>query len=174
MSFSIFARGTGGYHHQRNHADEGDVYDLATALGRIGAMSGGVRGVVENEVAGAVPNSDGGLLAALNTMGTMQMMDLLVTNFTLALARSGQMRVSITARSPGLISTGPSRNLTALYSTRDNTPVRNFISDLTPTLEAADLNRFMVIGAIAQVFGMWNGRAAPRGEHMINMEITAT
>ena len=75
MAFRIFARGKGDYHHTRNHSDEGDVYDFATALSRMDSLSGGVRGVVENEIAGAVPNKDGGLQAALNTMGTLACMD---------------------------------------------------------------------------------------------------
>ncbi|MCP5088179.1 MAG: hypothetical protein GY952_15410 [Rhodobacteraceae bacterium] len=174
MSFRLFARGTGDYHHTRNYSDEGDVYDLAEALGRVDALSGGVSGVIENEVANAVPNSDGGFQAALNAMGTMQCMSLLRTNFTLALANAGQMTVFVAARSPNLIFPDTSDCFTGYYTTRDYSPVRDFIRDVNPTLETADLNRFRVIGAIAEVLGAWNGSPAPRGERLLNITVTDT
>jgi hypothetical protein len=174
MSFRIFARGTGNYHHTRNHADEGDVYDLAEALGRIDSLSGGVRGVIENEVAGAVPNSDGGLQAALNAMGTMVSMDLMRTNFTLTLARAHRMTIFVSARTDNMILPDSHDNFSMTYSTRDRSPLRDFMLDLTPTLEAAGLNRFRVIGAIAEVLGAWNGQPAPRGERLLNIAITNT
>ena len=97
------------------------------------ALSGGVRGVVENEIAGAVPNSDGGIQAALSAMGTMQSIDLLRTNFTLALIRARQMRVFVSARTSGMpFFPDTTDSLSRIYSTRDRNQVREFIQDLNP------------------------------------------
>ena len=174
MSFRLFARGTGNYHHSKDYGDEGDVYDLADALGRFGAMSDGVASTVTNELSGAVPNSDFGLQTGLNSTGGLTNVDLLRTNFTLALVNARQMMVFVHARSPNLIFPADSANTVANYTATGRSPARDFMRHIHPTLETAGLNRFVVIGALAEVFGVWGGDGGPWGERMLNITITNT
>ncbi len=174
MSFRLFARGTGRFHHSSDYADEGDVYDLAAVAGRISASTGGVGSIVQNEVTSAVPNNDFGLQAALNVGGGLVNAHLLRTNFELALARASTMTVFVDARSPNMIFPDTAANTIGTYRTSDRAPFRDFMTDINPVLEATDLNRFMVLGAMAEVFGAWNGRRAPGGERQLNMTVTDT
>lgn len=188
MSFRLFARGTGGYSHSREYADEGDVYDLGTALSRIGAMGGVARaasqglrsageaaaGAAVGEAGGQIPNSDGGFQAALNTLGSFVAIDALRDSFTLTLARAHSMLIFVDARSPNLILSDDHANFSFRYSVSDRSTAGDFLRDLNPVLEEADLNRFMVISRIAAVLANWNGRRAPRGQCQLNIFVTNT
>lgn len=179
MSFRIFARGTGDFHHSSDNADEGDVYDMAALMSRISSATGGVSGIVQNEALSAVPNNDFGLATALNVGGGLIMADLLRTNFTLALAHAGHMTIYVAATGtnaiiPDSMFPPDSANMRRTYRTSDYTPFADFMTDLNPVLESAGLNRFMLLGAIAQVFGAWNGQRARVGERMLNIILTDT
>lgn len=176
MSFRIFARGTGGFSFNRNRPDEGDVFDIETALGRAMSLEGGVRGVVENEVTGAM-SADSPLQQALTTMGTLTCLDQLHTQFILTLAEFHNMTISLSARQPHLaIWPASGGNSMYRYSSRDSAPFRQFLRDIHPALEAADLNGFAVLCALAEVFSRWSleGSEARNGLCQLNIELTAT
>ncbi len=120
------------------------------------------------------PNSDFGLQTGLNSMGGLTNVDLLRTNFTLALVNARQMMVFVHARSPNLIFPADSANTVANYTATSRSPARDFMRHIHPTLETAGLNRFVVIGALAEVFGVWGGDGGPWGERMLNITITNT
>jgi len=173
MSFRIFAAGTGDFGLSRNYTDEGDAYDLASALNRINSLSSAGSAIAE-EIGSHGP--DNAVQTATRAVGTLVSIDLLRTNFLLAHASFAPMRIAVTARDPGgVFSTDTVRHVSLHFSATDHQPFRYFMEQVTPVLEGADLNRFRVLAAMAEVFARWStegGRA--NGAAMLNFEITST
>ncbi|QZH75479.1 MAG: hypothetical protein JY451_02350 [Erythrobacter sp.] len=178
MSFRIHAAGTGGFRHQRNWTDEGDVYDLASAMSLAASTSGGVRGVATeygtSRVLGLTDaTSDSPVQRATRTVGTLTCMHTLNDAFTLALAERSRMQIAVTAQSPSSMPFFPDvgGHLRYTYDSRDN--FYDFMCDLTPKLEAANLNRFTVLCALAEAFALWPHHGT-RGIAMLVVQLTGT
>jgi len=175
MSFRIFASGTVGFTRTRNWPDEGDVFEIASAAGRVSAAGGGVSGLVENEAASAV-TPDSAVQQALTATGMIACAHQLNNQIALAYATLAPMIVSLTARRSNLIMPDSSGFTTVVLSRGVHNPYQTFIRAVYPVLERTDLNRFTVLCALAEVFSLWSlsGSGASGGQSLLNITVTAT
>ncbi len=178
MSFHIHAAGTGGFRHTRNWGDEGDIYDIASAMSLANSARDGPGALASEYVTGEILGSNdvtsmGPVERSTFTVGTLACMGALNDAFTLALAERSRMQIAITAQSPSSMPFFPDvgGHMRFTYEARDS--FYDFMSDLTPRLEAADLNRFTVLCALARVFNEWPSYGS-RGIPMLVVTITGT
>lgn len=178
MAFRIHAVGTGGFHWERNYADEGDVYDLAQAMQLALATPGGVRGVAEewgtNEVLSQTEaTSDSPVQRGTRAIGQITCMDTLRTAFLIALAERHNIQISVFARTPSSIPFWPDSSAYSRfrYEARDARPFWDFLNDITPKLEECGLNGFTVLCAIAAAIARWPMRRT-RSLAMLNIHLT--
>ena len=173
MSFRMFAAGTGGFNHTREHADEGDVFDLATLMGRMNASVGGVRSFAQNEVQGAV-TPDSALQQGLVAMGTITCVDSLRTQFQLTQARFSTMTLAVSTRRTNTIMPDDAGHTSVTCRSSDHDAFRNFMRHVHPVLEKTELNRFAVLCAMAQVLSEWSlSGARASGRAMLHMQISS-
>lgn len=178
MSFRIHAAGTGGFIHTRNWGDEGDIYDIASAMSLANSASGGPGSLASEYATGEILGSTeatsmGPVERSTFAVGSITCMHTLNDAFTLALAERSRMQIAITAQSPSSMPFFPDvgGHMRFTYDMRDS--FYDFMSDLTPKLEAADLNRFTVLCALARVFAEWPHHGS-RGIPMLVVQITGT
>ncbi len=174
MSFRVFVSGSGNFQYIRNGVDFGDVYELGDGLNRMTSVSGGVSSFVQDEVTGAA-TPDSPLQQMLNTMGQISGFDLLRSSVTITLATMSPIHIHLAARQSNWLMPDISRGCTLLLSVRDHAPVRGFLQDITPVLDATEMRTFGVLAALAAVFSNFSvsgGRAPVDGSYRLLIQLS--
>lgn len=174
MSYHLHAAGTGGFTWSRNYSDEGDVYDMASAMSLAAATPGGIGAVAEEYATGELTPT-GPVEQTLSAVGRFSMMGPLCAAFTMMLVDRHAVQLFVSAQAPSSMPFFPDvgGHMRYIYDTRDRDPFWDFMRDLTPRLEAADLNRFGVLRGLTDVFNRWPMRRS-HGMQMLNINLTAT
>lgn len=165
MSFRIHAAGTGGFRHDREGIDFGDVYEFADGLSRMYSVTGGVRSFASGEATGAVEDvvvGDSALRRSLNAMGQLVGANLLREMVILLAATRTPVRISVAARREGMIFTESAFREVVIYAD-DMQPAVEFFRAISPALQAAEMNTFGVMSAIARVLSEFMAHPCHRG-----------
>lgn len=161
MSFRIFASGTGQFHYERNSADEGDVYELGSALANLQSLPGSnLPDYVIGEAGDAV-SPDSPLQQGLNAIGSNLAVHQIRNAVTMLAVNLRTVEIHVSARNPGVF-VDTVRNAEMTIDNRVGNPTELFLRRVTPALEAVGLNRFTVLLKISEAISLFSARRRQR------------
>lgn len=168
MPFSIHCSGNDHFLYAEGYVSSvGDLFDIQTAMGRIGGgVTEPVRTLAEGSRDAVLPDYDAfqaGMTEQDSMLGSHFLDDALV----MAMTSMSSLHISVNARNPGWILTDSAFASTVFYQ-GDGDCIFQFMRNIGPALTATGLNGGAVLRQIAlaiQAFDATNCASLPHGHH---------
>ena len=150
MPFSIHCSGNDHFLYAQGHVSTiGDVFDIETAMGRLGGgVTAPLQTAAEETRDAVLPDYDA-LQAGMVAQDTMINRGLLDQALTLAMTRMSSLHIAVSARNPGWISSDQAFASVMLYQ-GDSDCAFEFLRAVGPALVQTSLNGGAVLGQIAR------------------------